>query len=166
MALIANTLSSLTEMQRLLSTVGVTEFADHDDSGAADTDVVEDCINQATEEMRMYCWRYADDTLATSTLANRWATVLACYFLTTRRGNPPPDSLAMQYGDVMAKLELVRIGTLKLPGIATKANYSPAFSNLIIDRRWPDSRVRRVAQNSDQIATQLTRKDADAIPIE
>ena len=72
MGLLTTTYCTVAELQRYLSTNAVTDFADHDDDGSADTDVVEDCINQATEEIDLYCRElHTQAQLATSELIPR-----------------------------------------------------------------------------------------------
>lgn len=154
------------DMQRLFSIAGVTSFADHDQDGVSDTLVVSDCIDQATEEINLYAWQYSAAGLATSTLVNRWCTVLAVYFLCQRRGNPPPDSIAEEFARIMLHLERIRTGDMKIPGVATKGIYSPRFSNLVPDRRFPYSNIRVQRESSDGIPTTLTQKVAGDIPIE
>jgi len=131
------------DMSRLFASYGVTAFADHDESGTADTGVTDDCISQASEEIDMYALQlYAAASLATSALINRWATVMAVYFLCMRRGNGIPESIAAEFDRIMAMLLKVADGTLKLPGVAMDGDLRPSFSNLKVDRRYRDSRIR------------------------
>lgn len=134
-------------VQRLLSSQAVTDFADHDEDGAADTGVVTDCIEQASEELSMYAGRfYADANLATSSLVTRWATTIAAFFLCQRRGNPVPDSLAAEFARLTEEPDglLLRIanGKLQLPGVAMRDGVTPQFSNLEVDQRHARDTVR------------------------
>ena len=45
---------SIAQLDRFMSSNATTDFADHDADGTADTDVIEDCINQATDETDLY----------------------------------------------------------------------------------------------------------------
>ena len=165
MTLIANTLCTSADMTRLLSSHGVTGFADHDDDGAADSGVLDDCINQATEEIRGFCWMwYSDDALATSTLINRWATVLSCYFLMTRRANPAADSMAAEFERIFSLLQMVAAGSYRIPGLALRGDLRPTMSNVQVDRRWPVSTIRVTRQNSSDPPTTLTQDDALEVP--
>lgn len=147
------------DMERLFSTVGVQSFSDHEETGQADADVIADCINQATEEINAYAMqRYSATALSGSTLIERWATVLAVYFLCERRGNSAPGSLQGEFERIMAKLEQIPGGGFRLPGVAYRSDFRPGFSNLTVDRRYQFSKVRVVETASDQIPTELPQK--------
>jgi Mu-like prophage protein gp36 len=155
------------DMQRLFSAAGVQSFGDHEQTGAPVDDVTDDCIDQATEEINLFCRQYylAAD-LANSTLINRWCTVLSVYFLCQRRGNPVPESIQAEFERIMLYLERVRTGEMKLPDVPYAANLSPSFSNMTVDRRFPASRVRVEQRSSDGIPSALTQKFAGEVPIE
>ncbi|MCI0333551.1 MAG: DUF1320 domain-containing protein [Planctomycetes bacterium] len=163
MTLIANTLCTETEMQRLFSVYGVTAHADHDADGVSDSGVVDDCINQATEEIRFYLWKnYSDAALTTSTLVNRWATTLAVYFLCLRRGNPVPDSLLAEFQRIM---ELLASGQ-PIPNLPLRGDLRPTMSNVEIDRRYYRNKIRVTRPNSTDAATTLTQHEATEVPYE
>lgn len=163
MTLINPAYCTLADMERKFSEPGVTAFADHDESGTADTGVVDDSINQATDEINLYCqgW-YTPARLATSPLINRWATLFACIFNCENRGNPVPDSFLLERERIMALLERILSGTMQLPGIPLRADMGPSFSNLGIDRRYAYRKV-RVKPNSNQAPTML-RQDKTQFP--
>lgn len=170
MTLIATTYCTEADLNRLLSASGVIAFADHDQDDAADTGVVDDCINQASQEIDAYALQRYDATgLASSNLINRWCTTMAAYFLCIRRNNPIAESLALEFNRIADPDNglLVRLaaGTYKLPGVALSADLSPSFSNLKIDRRWPHSRVRVTRANSSSSPTTLTRDDSYEYPV-
>ena len=169
MPLLSTTYCSVADVQRLFSSAGVTDYADHDDDGVADTDVVEDCINQATEEIDAYArQRYEQAKLSTSTLINRWCTVLAVYFLCMRRGNTVPQSIASETERILDPDSglLVRLsrGRYQLPGVPLREDLRPSWSNLTIDRRYPRSKTRVVRTNSSDSPTKLTRDFEEAYP--
>lgn len=164
MTLIANPLCTETDMERLLSAYGVTAFADHDRDGVADDGVADDCINQATEEIRGFAWMwYSDAQLATSTLVNRWATVLSCHFLCTRRGNGPPESLQAEFQRIFDLLQRVADGTYRIPGLALRGDFRPSMSNVAVDRRYPHSTIRVTRHNSTDAPTTLTQDQANEV---
>lgn len=139
------------DIERLFSIYGVTAFSDHDEEGQTDTDVVDDCIDQATEEINRFAMqRYSAEGLATSTLINRWCTVLATVFLCQRRGNPVPESLQDEFARIMEALVAVATGAVGgiLPGVPLRGNLRPGMSNLQVDRRYRHSTVRRIHVNS------------------
>lgn len=150
------------QMRRYFSTDGITAFADHDQDGTADDDVITDCIEQATDEINAYAMqRYSAAALSASTLIIRWAVVLATKFLCERRGNSAPASLQSEFERIMLKLQQIPTGIFKLPGVATRSDFRPGFSNLTIDRRYQFSKVRVVHTASDQIPTALPQKTLD-----
>ena len=149
---------SIAELQRFLSTNAVTDFADHDADGTADTDVVEDAINQATDEIDLFArQRYTPTILATSTLITRWCVVIAARFLTQRRGNVVPDSIDVEWQRIADHLEAISMGRRQLPGVALREDLRPTMSNLAIDRRWRRSTVRVSRTNSSDPPTKLTQ---------
>lgn len=163
MALISPAYCTEADAQRLFSAAGVTSFADHDANGTSDSGVVDDCINQATEEISYYCQRYTPASLATSTLINRWATVLTVYFLCQRRGNDVPTSIVSEVERIMTRLEAIDAGH-QIPGLALRADLSPGFSNLRIDRRYP-FRKQRVEPNSSEAASELRQDKVPFTPV-
>lgn len=162
---VATPYCDLADMQRLFSAQGITAFSDHDGDGQDDAGVTDDCIDEATEEINLFCKLYSTTGLASSTLINRWATTLACFFACERRGNPVPESLATAASLVRERLAFVMTGALVL-NVAKSVNTSPSFSNMTVDRRFPFSRVRVQQQNSDMIPTTLTQKFAGEVPVE
>ena len=139
------------QMIRKFGSYGVTSFADHDANGSADTGVVDDCIDQASAEIALLLGqRYALADLAAHSLVNSWATTYAIYFLCQRRGNPIPVSLGDEFNRISAILEKIVAGTMKIPGLDESTGLRPQFSNLTIDRRYPNNRVRvRPSASSD-----------------
>ena len=145
-------------MERYFSVAGVQAFADHEQTGEADTDVIADCITQATEEINYYALeRHSPAVLAASDLIVRWATVLAVYFLCERRGNSPPDSLAGEFARIMEKL--ARIPGKGLAGLAQRSDMRPSITNMTVDRRHPYSPVRVNQHASDQVPSMLPQRD-------
>jgi len=159
MTLISNTYCTEADIQRLFSAGGVTSFADHDSDGIADTGVVDDCINHASQEIELYCRRrYSTTGLAACSLVNRWTTVLATAYLCERRGNPVPESLAKEATRILEELlPKVASGELSLPGIEYAADMRPMHSNLTIDRRYPYSKIRVITANSSDARTVISR---------
>lgn len=165
MTLISPAYCSQAEVERFFSAQGVTAFSDHDGDGNNDAEVVNDCINQATEELNLYCQQwYTPAVLDTSTLINRWCVVLATKFLCERRGNPVPDSVQQEFERIAAKLEQILAGTLKIPGLAMRDDMRPSMSNLTVDRRYNRSQIRVTPQNSTDSPTRLTQDTTLELP--
>lgn len=168
MTLISPVYCTEAELIRYLSTNAVTDYADHDDDGTADTDVVDDCINQATEEIDLYArQRYTQTDLQTSTLINRWCVVLAARFLQTRRGNVISDSIEREWFRIAdpdnGLLARIAKGLIQLPGIPLRASLRPSFSNLTVDRRRRVSTIRVTQENSTDAPTTMTQDIADHV---
>lgn len=142
MTLIATTYCTAAEIKRRCGDVAWLNYTDHDADGIEDSNVGDDAINEATETISFYCQTrgYSVASLAASTLINRWTVVVAWYVLARNRGNPPPDSLAIEYAEIIRKLEAIAAGKMSLPGVAFSSR--PGMSNHIIDRRYPQSKVR------------------------
>lgn len=149
---------SIAELQRFLSTNAVTDFADHDADGTAETDVVEDSINQATDEIDLYArQQYTPAVLGTSTIITRWCVVIAARFLQERRGNGVSNSIAVQWDRIIENLEKIARNRLQLPGLAKRNDLRPTWSNLMVDRRYRRSTIRVSRTNSSDAPTQLTQ---------
>jgi phage gp36-like protein len=122
------------DLERLFSSYGVTSFSDHDQDGVNDTDVVSDCITQASQELEFYCRRYAPAALSQSSLITRWCTVISCVFLCQRRGNPVPESLQAEMDRIYAMLKEIDQNGKPIPGIGQSSACVPKFSNLTVER--------------------------------
>ena len=149
---------SIAELQRFMSSNATTDFADHDADGSADADVIEDCINQATDEIDLYArQQYTPAVLATSTLITRWCVVMSARFLQERRMNGVSNSVALQWDRIIELLEKVADNRLQLPGLAKRDDMRPTWSNLKIDRRFRHSKIRVTQTNSSSAPTKLTQ---------
>lgn len=162
MTLVATPFCTEVEMKRLFSTAGVDSFADNDNNGSADTGVTDDCINQATSEIADYGTQWYTTTgLASSTTINRWAVVMACFFLCLRRGNDPPDSLKYEFERITNPNDgfLIRLqkGQYKLNGVPMRGDLRPSMSNLQIDRGFAHAKPRVVPTVSSDSPTTLRR---------
>ena len=149
---------SIAELDRFMSSNATTDFADHDADGTADTDVIEDCINQATDEIDLYArQQHTQAQLATSTLITRWCVVMAARFLQERRMNVVSESIIAQWDRIIENLQKVAENRLQLPGLAKRDDMRPTWSNLKIDRRFRHSKIRVTQTNSSSAPTKLTQ---------
>lgn len=160
--LLSTVYCSESEVQRFLSSGAVTDFADHDADGTADEHVVDDCINQATEEIDLFArQRYTQTILKTSTLVNRWCVVMASRFLCQRRGNIVPETIEREWeriaDPVTGHLAAIAAGRRQLPGMALREDLRPTMSNLTVDRRRQRSTIRVTNVNSSDPPTKLTQ---------
>lgn len=156
MTLISSPLTTEAEVERLMSVEMKVDFADHDEDGLADTGIVDDCINEASEEIELALnRRYASADLQSSNLIGRWATMLAATLLCRRRGNMPPESWDEEVQRIRERLEDVASGKKNLPGVSLRADLRPTFSNLRVDRRYRHSKVRVTQTNSSDAPSAL-----------
>lgn len=167
MPLLSTVFTSLARIERKVSREAVIRWSDHDRDGYADTDVVNDAINQATSEIKLYAGKwYADSSLAAAPIINSWATTLACYFLASTRANPIPDSLQKEFERIMELLKQVAAGGLVLPGVAMNGDLRPTMSNRKIDRRYRRNTVRVIRSNSTDAPSVLGQDWASDYPID
>lgn len=153
------------DLERYLSSRGVTAFADHDGDDLGDDGVVDEVIDQASAMVRGYLKRqYVEAQLGDDVQVKEWTVTVACYKLCLRRGNPPPESLAYSYEQVagndgiLAKIANRHQWPGRLDIDRRKdLGSAPAFSNLTVDRRHPREKVRVTEANSSRQPTDLER---------
>lgn len=156
------------DLDRYLSSVGVINFADHEDAGISTDDVVTDCIERSTEEINaVLIQRYDLAILANHKLLKHWSTVMACRYLCLRRGNMPPESLEMEYREIMdresGKLRDAATGRINLLSTFRPQDNVPSFSNLTIDRRYVEEKVRVKTRNSSPLTSDLEQDRVERV---
>jgi hypothetical protein len=152
------------DVKGLMSALGVLLRLDDDQSGVAEADEtsrLRQAREYATARVKFYCLIHYDDAkLASSWLVNDWATTIACYWLSARRGNPIPESLLQLYqgadgkGGVLGDLEAVRKKELVIPDIAFRNVDWPAWSNVHVDPRYRVRQIRVQRLISEKTPTQ------------
>lgn len=162
-------LASDAQLQRYMSVYGITTWADHDQDLVDDAFVVEDCKTYGTHEIASrLAQRYAASALASVPILVEIACVVILRELTLRRGNPPPASLEQRYQEIVGKdgwLDQVAGGRVLLldedgnPIPAATFNV-PYHSNLQVDRRFSEKRIRVVTGQSNLAPSKL-RRDFD-----
>ena len=154
---------TVAELTRFLSAQGIASFGDHDQSGSADADVVEDAINAATAEISSFgsMW-YTPANMATSRMIMRWCVIISAYNLCITRGNSVPESLYTEFLRITEPpkglLLKLQSGQLQLPGIPMRAENSPSMSNMAVER-WHPIRKLRVQPNSRPNDSTTTKQD-------
>ena len=149
MTLLATVYCSIADVQRYLSAQGVVSFADHDQSQSSDTDVVEDCINEASQELELYLRpKYDQVGLTTSDIVKRWCVKLSAFFLCHRRGCEPPMSLASAVEYTRVLLQQIHDCDKQLSDVPFASSQGPSHSNMTIDRRYIRSKARVTRPNS------------------
>lgn len=159
------------DVEGLLSALGVQSRLDDDSSGAVEVEesgYMQQCLEYATQRVKFYCSvHYATDKLATSWLVNDWATTIAAWWLSARRGNPVPDSLlALYQGDdgksgVIGDLIAVRKKLMIIPEIAFRHVDWPAWSNIRVDPRYRIRQIRVQRTMSEQTPPETPRRNVD-----
>lgn len=148
-------------MERYLSPFGVEAFADHDNDGVADDDVIDDVLGETTRMItNILCPRYDSEQLTGNDSITDIATVIACRLLCLRRGNPPPDSLEMRYQELMKYLEALASGAQKICGLRSKPGGTPVWSNLTVIRGYGDTKHRVIRGSSSTNQSALPRRTA------
>lgn len=103
--------------------------------------------NYATEEVLLYLGaRYKDlYDLSLSNIVRMWATILAAYRISTRRGNPELFQGARD--EVIENLKKVQAGELSLPDVNTNSNNVVSMHNYSVDPRFMANPI-RIAHDS------------------
>lgn len=110
---------------------------------------VNDCIEEATNDIHMYVWeRYATADLE-GTVWGKWkcAVISAC-LLCARRGNSPPKALQARCDRIYEELEAIRDGHLSIPNLAESKRQIPSMSNVMVSNLYRVGRVRVVGPTS------------------
>lgn len=110
------------------------------DDGSEST-IVAEIINQASETVQSYTDRYYDAAdLTGSNWVRRRATILAAYYLSSRRGNPTQYTAMVE--QITRELEGVAEGKILIPGVAARSVDVPTVSNQTVDDRYRYSKLR------------------------
>jgi phage gp36-like protein len=143
---LAYTYTTEEDIEAILGVRGKQAALDDDATGYASADApywLNKAIQWASQRVNFYLnGRYEASRLAASWIVNDWATVLACYYLRSRRGNPVPSSLQDLYKATIDDLKQVQSGKVTLPDVATRAGAWPAWSNVRVDHSYPLRKVR------------------------
>lgn len=185
MSIASNPIGTDEDLVGYMSTYGIRSWTNHtetDDPGADDEDLVADAAENAL--VLSQCKTFGGSFIA-SKLSRRYEysmlqnapmmieiwSVIVLRTLTLRRGNPPPASLEFRYQEIVARdglLDQIASGMLPLTDtngnpLRPKNSNSPGFSNLQVDRIYPESKVRVVTGSSDMTPSALPRR-SDRFP--
>jgi hypothetical protein len=146
-----------TQVERLLSTLGVAERLDHNADGvveASEALLMDDAIAMATETCNFYLYgKYAPARLSQSNLVNRWATAFAALELCLTRGGVVPEALQERVEKYQEWLELVAEGKRFLPNVPLRRNQAPIYDNIRCDPRYQWRVIRVEKRTSSQEPT-------------
>lgn len=163
MALVA--LTNVSRLNSFLSVFGVISFSEHDQQGS-DTYIINECLDYASAFiLGRVAGVYPASRLGGSVLLQEMATVIAARVLCTRRGNPVPESLEMRYQEIIEKgglLDQIVSRSILLYNengqlIAGVGAQAPVVSNLQVDRRYWNEKVRVVRGTSMKAESGLER---------
>ena len=138
------TYTTKAEMESIFGTDGILLRLDDDRSEAIDgseTANLTDVIEEASHEINFHCvHRYEPATLSANTWIRRACSLIACYFLSRRQGDPEQYQTA--YDQAMQRLLQIRENKMDLPLTALRHDETPAMSNLRVDERYYEAKVR------------------------
>lgn len=153
---LSNVYTSEAEMQRLLSLEGVElRLDDLDDTDDEQTEYLTEVIADATDVINAYLLQtYSASTMET----NRWirsrATWIGCYFLSQRRGNPPPEIFETRYSQItdVESGELYRAATnykgFRVPRLVPLSAPRPVVTNYKISDLYQTNKIRVKPENT------------------
>lgn len=154
------------QLERYMSAYGIATFADHDDDGDADADVLPDCKTYANGFLvGKLSQRYPYASLASAVIMPEIAAVVTLRQLCTRRGNAPPASLEARYQEIVARdglLDEIIKGLLPLVDsagdrLAERGGFAPQHANIQIDRAYSEAKQRVIDGSSDPASSRLRR---------
>jgi phage gp36-like protein len=124
--------TSVPEMHRVISSVGRVLWTDDEDD---DEQVLLEVIEDATTTMDSYLYRLHDaEDLKKSVWVRRRATVMACHYLTQRRGDPGLFSDRMF--SIQEELQAVLEGLIQIPDMPFTAGMMAVMQNVTVDQRY------------------------------
>lgn len=162
-------ITDLELLHRYMSIEGVLSFASHAEGYEDEDLVIDDCIAFADALIGgILSTKYPFNQLYRSPMLQEFATVIALRTLCVRRGNPIPESLELRYQEIVGRdgfLEMIHSGHMKLLDaqgnvIVGRGTSAPQMSNLTVDRRYPQEKIRVRANISTPTNTRLERDTA------
>lgn len=159
---LSNLYTSEDEIKKLFSQRGLDLHLDDDESlDDPDADELESLdwvIDDATDEVNLYVWTlYAPADLANNRKVRSWATWIACYFLSQRKGDPA--LWVERYDKIIEQLTAVRDGNLKIPRVPVRTLTRPELGNQVVDQRFNTATIR--TQQSISVGQPTTRQFYD-----
>lgn len=134
------------EMNRLISEDGTLL---HTDDVADNDEVLYEIAERATGRVKQQLNKGFDDVnLKDSPRIREITTIIGCYLLSIRRGNP--SLYAEQYVEALADLEQIANGDLFLSELPRSSNTLVVWQNVSSDNRFPFSPIRVDAITSNR----------------
>lgn len=117
------------------------EFLDEDNDGLPDTDIVNDVIYEATDEVNLYAEEhYQPSALANNLWVRRCASYLGVYHASRRRADP--GKYAKKYEYYIDLLQKILDGKMEIPRLPKRYDDTPALSNFKITDIVPVGKIR------------------------
>jgi hypothetical protein len=86
--------------------------------------------------------KYDADQLALSWEVNEWATICVLRRVRSRRGNSPPAIIQELYEQAVVDMKEIGWGEGTLPDIAERSVDTPSVSNIRVDTRYGNKKIR------------------------
>lgn len=126
------------EIERLLSEDGALL---HTDDVSDNEEMLYEIVERATGRVKQILNKSFDDVnLKNSPRIREIATIIGCYLLSIRRGNP--SLYQEQYIEALTDLEQIANGDLFLSELPRSGNTLVVFQNVSSDNRFPFSPIR------------------------
>jgi hypothetical protein len=126
------------ELVRLVSEDGTLL---HTDDESDNDEIIYEIVERATGRVKQTLNKGFDDIdLSKSPRIREIATIIGCYLLSIRRGNP--SLYAEQYIEALADLDQIASGELYLSELPRSSNTLVVYQNVSSDNRFPFSPIR------------------------
>lgn len=140
-------LTSREEIERIFSSIGVDLRVDDAATPTEEDNIMDEIIDWASETIASYTLLHYDTSvLVESAWTRRRATILACYYLSQRRGNP--GQFVAEAKRTMDDLQLVADHKIIIPDAIVAAADVPAISSFRVDDRYNVNKQRVVKTQS------------------
>ena len=121
--------SSQDEMDNLLSAAGLDLRLD---DTIEITEIINESVSYATGTIDSYALQfYVETDMENSHWVRRRATIIACWYFSQRRGNPP--LYEEMVNQIMEELKLIAQRKLIIPRLPGRFNRGPTVSNYVVD---------------------------------
>ncbi|MEL6898773.1 MAG: hypothetical protein AAFP90_21965 [Planctomycetota bacterium] len=141
-------LTSNEELRGLFSNPGLIAFADMDCDGVADEDVMNQAILKASAHVGGKLRpTYEISKVVDDPLVRHWAKMFAACALCVLRGNPVPETWAMECQEIRDEfLNPIAAdewdGELSVPKRSSRLSKAPTYSNAEVNLRCPSRPIR------------------------
>ena len=116
-------------------------------------------VNVGSERVDRFCLtQYDASDLTGSWTVWFWATIVAAYWLMSRRGNAIPASLEAYYQEATQEMILMKQGTLPIPGVPFRNELAPSWSNVRLDGHYSIRQLRVQRPLSERSPAQFPQK--------